>query len=101
MNYQAILGWGAVILVLWFVMRRGGCCGGLNQKGVDGMNTGDTAVDPICGMTVQKGTALHQRVDGVDYYFCSQACLNEFMRRHGDDGTHGTPGHGTHAGHCC
>lgn len=37
-----------------------------------------TAVDPICGMTVEKATALKSERDGQTYYFCSQTCLHSF-----------------------
>jgi YHS domain-containing protein len=36
------------------------------------------AVDPICGMTVEKTTALKFERDGQTYYFCSQTCLHTF-----------------------
>jgi YHS domain-containing protein len=36
------------------------------------------AVDPICGMTVKKATALKSERDGQTYYFCSQTCLHTF-----------------------
>lgn len=36
------------------------------------------AVDPICGMTVEKATALKSEQDGQTYYFCSQTCLHTF-----------------------
>lgn len=37
-----------------------------------------TAVDPICGMTVEKATALKSQRDGQTYYFYSQTCLHTF-----------------------
>ncbi|MBD2613922.1 YHS domain-containing protein [Nostoc punctiforme FACHB-252] len=37
-----------------------------------------TAVDPICGMTVEKATALKSERDGQTYCFCSQTCLHTF-----------------------
>ncbi|BAZ03163.1 hypothetical protein NIES37_71760 (plasmid) [Tolypothrix tenuis PCC 7101] len=37
-----------------------------------------TAVDPVCGMTVEKATALKSERDGQTYYFCSQTCLHTF-----------------------
>ncbi|BAZ37539.1 hypothetical protein NIES4101_34620 [Calothrix sp. NIES-4101] len=36
------------------------------------------AVDPICGMAVEKATALKSERDGETYYFCSQTCLHTF-----------------------
>ena len=37
------------------------------------------ATDPICGMTVDKDTALQAEVDGKTYYFCSLICKNKFL----------------------
>ncbi|MGE5507316.1 MAG: YHS domain-containing protein [Chitinophagales bacterium] len=115
MNYQTLLGWAVLIVVLWFMMRRGGCCGGSTGEHHSGGGGGccggghavpsrkpgsekETAVDPICGMTVQKSTALSATVDGQDYYFCNPACRDEFLKTKGD----GHGGHGTgHSGRCC
>ncbi|WP_257209665.1 YHS domain-containing protein [Nostoc linckia] len=36
------------------------------------------AVDPICGMTVEKATALKSERDGQTYYFCSPSCQRTF-----------------------
>lgn len=36
------------------------------------------AKDPICGMVVEKATALKTERAGRTYYFCSQSCLNTF-----------------------
>ncbi|MCK3780963.1 cadmium-translocating P-type ATPase [Ensifer sesbaniae] len=42
-------------------------------------STGDTrAKDPICGMMVDKSTALTSERGGRTYYFCSQTCLRTF-----------------------
>jgi Cu+-exporting ATPase len=38
-----------------------------------------TAVDPVCGMTVDPRTARnHHSHEGRDYYFCSAGCLGKF-----------------------
>jgi len=38
-----------------------------------------TAIDPVCGMTVETQTAAGKSsFEGQDYYFCSQACKTEF-----------------------
>ncbi len=38
-----------------------------------------TSVDPICGMTVDLSAApIRRRLDGVDYWFCSQGCAETF-----------------------
>jgi Cu+-exporting ATPase len=40
---------------------------------------GDSAIDPVCGMSVAKAGAKHKYShDGTEYYFCCQACLNKF-----------------------
>jgi xanthine dehydrogenase accessory factor len=37
------------------------------------------AVDPVCGMTVEVGSARHQvEHDGTTYYFCCAGCLKAF-----------------------
>jgi Cu+-exporting ATPase len=35
--------------------------------------------DPVCGMTVDKATALHTERDGKTFYFCSDKCREVFM----------------------
>jgi xanthine dehydrogenase accessory factor len=41
-----------------------------------------TAVDPVCGMTVEVGGALHTVVAGpTTYYFCSAHCREAFLRQ--------------------
>jgi YHS domain-containing protein/uncharacterized membrane protein YraQ (UPF0718 family) len=38
-----------------------------------------TAVDPVCGMTVDpERAAAHRHYDGADYYFCSPGCAAAF-----------------------
>jgi YHS domain-containing protein len=38
-----------------------------------------TVPDPVCGMTVEAVRhAIQQAYDGVTYYFCSDACQDEF-----------------------
>ncbi len=61
-------------------------------------------VDPVCGMKVEvgEGTLSHQH-EGVTYYFCSEACLNDFKgspesftgKEHSDGG--GSASHAAHA----
>jgi len=36
------------------------------------------ARDPVCGMTVDKRTAIHRRIAGRDYYFCMESCARTF-----------------------
>ena len=40
--------------------------------------TGD-AIDPICGMTVNRADALSATVDDVTYYFCAEGCRTRFL----------------------
>lgn len=35
--------------------------------------------DPICGMAVDKITALHASRDGKTFYFCSAPCQQKFL----------------------
>jgi YHS domain-containing protein len=45
------------------------------------------AIDPVCGMTVDVARAeslgLHDRHDGVDYYFCGRGCRLDFEENPG------------------
>jgi uncharacterized protein len=38
------------------------------------------AVDPVCGMTVDRSKALSTERDGQTFYFCSEHCLRSFER---------------------
>ena len=41
--------------------------------------TGDAAIDPVCGMTVQPATAAGSyEYQGQTYYFCATSCLTKF-----------------------
>ena len=35
--------------------------------------------DPICGMTVDKATAIHAEREGKTFYFCSDRCRQKFQ----------------------
>ena len=37
--------------------------------------------DPICGMSVNAGTALHAERDGKTYFFCSDSCRQKFLAK--------------------
>src|SRR3990170_1697775 len=37
-------------------------------------DSADTAVDPICGMIVEKNHSIKRIIDGRDYYFCMESC---------------------------
>lgn len=64
----------------------GGCCGGGSQDN-DGdehsqeINQLNVVKDPICGMTVDPDTAIKQIVNGQTYYFCSESCRKEFVKK--------------------
>ena len=38
-----------------------------------------TTKDPVCGMAVDKATALHAERDGKKFYFCSDHCRQRFL----------------------
>jgi YHS domain-containing protein len=39
----------------------------------------DPTVDPVCGMTVDSGSAIKLTYNAQDYHFCSIACSREFQ----------------------
>ncbi len=41
---------------------------------------GRTARDPVCGMTVDKDTALRAKIGDRTYYFCSQSCVDVYTQ---------------------
>ena len=41
--------------------------------------TNAVAKDPICGMTVDKATALQAERDGKTFHFCSDHCRQKFL----------------------
>jgi YHS domain-containing protein len=51
------------------------------------------AIDPVCGMSVDRATALRLEDDGHTHYFCSEHCRAAFAasgsgREQADDGGH-------------
>ncbi|MCC7336011.1 MAG: heavy metal translocating P-type ATPase [Pirellulaceae bacterium] len=42
------------------------------------VSTNITATDPVCGMTVNPGEALHSEHEGRPYFFCSAGCQRKF-----------------------
>lgn len=38
-----------------------------------------TTKDPVCGMTVDKATAVHAERDGETFYFCCDNCRQKFL----------------------
>src|ERR1700736_2206230 len=52
------------------------CCGG---KYGDGGEAAASAIDPVCGMSVNPATAKHRfSCQGEDYFFCSARCRERF-----------------------
>jgi len=50
------------------------CCGGKH-----GRDMRDTAIDPVCGMRVERATAKHRFAhQGQDHFFCSARCRERF-----------------------
>ena len=49
----------------------------IRSAAVQGVETA-TAKDPVCGMIVDKATALHTERAGRSYYFCSAGCQRTF-----------------------
>ncbi|HEX9095216.1 MAG TPA: XdhC family protein [Candidatus Dormibacteraeota bacterium] len=48
-----------------------------------------TAIDPICGMSVEVKGAMHTMVVGdTTYYFCSAGCMDAFRLREGQSVSH-------------
>lgn len=39
---------------------------------------GTTVRDPVCGMHVASELAVRDRINGVDWFFCSIACRDKF-----------------------
>ena len=42
------------------------------------VSTRDTAIDPVCGMSVPRDSPRRFAFDGETYYFCSDGCLKKF-----------------------
>ena len=63
-NYKLILNLGALVVfaaLFWLTARRG-------------------HTDPVCGMKVDRRTALTETVAGETFYFCSENCVQSFGR---------------------
>ena len=51
----------------------------LNSPAGGDAPSGDIAIDPVCGMQVNKQTAKHKlHHEGSDYYFCGRSCVDKF-----------------------
>jgi Cu+-exporting ATPase len=54
------------------------CCGGAHGDG-DKSAEAAPAIDPVCGMKVNRATAKHRfAYQGQDYFFCSSRCRERF-----------------------
>ena len=52
---------------------------GLAPPPVESPKAPESAVDPVCGMTVMVGAdTAHVALDGVDYWFCNPGCRSRF-----------------------
>ena len=52
---------------------------GLVPPPVESPKAPESAVDPVCGMTVMVGAdTAHVALDGVDYWFCNPGCRSRF-----------------------
>jgi xanthine dehydrogenase accessory factor len=52
---------------------------GIVAAGAEPIEAPATAIDPICGMSVVVlPTTAHLRIDGTDYWFCSQGCRDHY-----------------------
>ena len=65
--------------------------------------TTTTAVDPVCGMTVDPSTALTAEANGRTYWFCSEHCRTRFQadpdRYTSAERDHPNGDHGEHPAH--
>jgi Cu+-exporting ATPase len=49
-------------------------------SGEENVDDKDWVIDPVCGMKVDKKTALKIEIEGKPYYFCMQACADTFEK---------------------
>ncbi|WP_163360432.1 YHS domain-containing protein, partial [Klebsiella aerogenes] len=57
------------------------CSAGCHKKFTADPEPYLTAIDPVCGMTVDRATAKHfLRHDNEKYYFCSASCMAKFEK---------------------
>jgi YHS domain-containing protein len=81
--------WGERLEAAWLVGPSvhgpGEIAGGDHDHEHHGDTTVTSAIDPVCGMAVERAaadaTGLRSSYRGVDYYFCGRGCKLEF----GDD----------------
>jgi YHS domain-containing protein len=82
---QAFLApWGEALQAAWLVgpSVHGPAEHGHGHEGASSTHEHASAVDPVCGMTVEPEIArqkgLHSIREGTDYFFCGQGCKLEF-----------------------
>jgi hypothetical protein len=46
------------------------------------------ATDPVCGMKVDRASAVRLEHEGTTYYFCSEHCMTRFQTERADAGSH-------------
>lgn len=47
-------------------------------QGVSSSEAAEKVFDPVCGMKIDKETAVQAEYDGKTYCFCSEACFKKF-----------------------
>ena len=75
-----------LVLAVWRMIKKrsAGCCydgaaGG--RAWGETADKGDTAIDPVCNMTVTPATAAASAdYRGATYFFCAARCREEFVR---------------------
>nr|WP_174506413.1 heavy metal translocating P-type ATPase [Acinetobacter sp. Marseille-Q1620] len=64
-------------------VKTSGCCGGHEHNHHDhsqhAHHQTHTAIDPVCGMSVDTSTDLKTDYEGKTYYFCNPSCLHKFQ----------------------
>lgn len=58
----------------------------MSQMPEEASGDGETAIDPVCGMAVDKKTAIKEEIGGKTYYFCMQSCADTFRKRVEEEG---------------
>ncbi|UCE74209.1 MAG: cation transporter [Methanomassiliicoccales archaeon] len=58
----------------------------MSQMPKEASDGADTAIDPVCGMTVDKKTAIKEVIGGKTYYFCMRQCADTFRKRVEEEG---------------
>ena len=101
---MGIVGYIIFFIFMMWMMRNGGCCGGghrghkrdkshnssstkecsyenhSEKRNKDEQDLIEMVHDPVCGMNVEKSSAITRVINGRKYYFCSDNCAEEFMK---------------------